>query len=176
MRLARRDPKLYYDGLLVADIVAELAQLHGQPFDLVLDGPAGGIFRHGRDGEHVEIDAIYFIRTLACCWPGSGVRSNPLPRVSRLPPHHHITTEEENHGHRLHAEADGITPDQYDTLRETVGRDRDVPAGMRFHVASFGDGILRMTDVWDSEELSGPSVQTRILPGLRQSASRASPT
>jgi hypothetical protein len=26
----------------------------------------------------------------------------------------------------------GITPDQYDALRETVGWDRDVPAGMRF--------------------------------------------
>ena len=35
---------------------------------------------------------------------------------------------------------DGMTPDQYDTLRETVGWDRDVPAGMRFHVASFGGG------------------------------------
>src|SRR5579862_9014412 len=63
---------------------------------------------------------------------------------------------------------DGLTPDQYDALREMVGWDRDVPAGMRFHVASFGDGVLRMTDVWDSEELFGAFVQTRILPGLRQ--------
>ena len=63
---------------------------------------------------------------------------------------------------------DGITPGQYDALRETVGWDRDVPAGMRFHVTSFGDGILRMTDVGDSEELFGTFVQTRILPGLRQ--------
>ena len=63
---------------------------------------------------------------------------------------------------------DGITPGQYDALRESVGWDRDVPAGMRFHVASFGGGVLRMTDVRDSEELSGTFVQTRILPGLRQ--------
>ena len=41
--------------------------------------PAGGTFRHGRDGEHVEIDAIDFIRTLAGRRPGSGVLSNPLP-------------------------------------------------------------------------------------------------
>ena len=73
------DLKPDHDGPLVADIVAEWAQLHGQPFNLVLDGPAGGTFRHGRDGEHVEIDAIDFIRTLACRWPGSGVLSNPLP-------------------------------------------------------------------------------------------------
>jgi hypothetical protein len=63
---------------------------------------------------------------------------------------------------------DGITPGQYDALRESVGWDRDVPAGMRFHVASFGDGVLRMTDIWDSEELFATFVQTRILPGLRQ--------
>ena len=51
---------------------------------------------------------------------------------------------------------------------EIVGWDRDMPAGMRLHVASFGDGVLSMTDVWDSEELFGTFVQTRILPGLRQ--------
>jgi len=63
---------------------------------------------------------------------------------------------------------DGITPDQYDALREIVRWDRDVPTGMRSHVASFGDDVLRMTDVWDSEELFGAFVQTRILPGLQQ--------
>ncbi len=61
---------------------------------------------------------------------------------------------------------DGLTPDQYDELREIVRWDSDAPAGMRLHVASFGDGVLRMTDVWDSEELFGAFVQTRILPGL----------
>ncbi len=63
---------------------------------------------------------------------------------------------------------DGITPGQYDALRESVGWDRDVPAGMRIHVASFGEGVARMTDVRDSEELFATFVQTRILPGLRQ--------
>ena len=64
---------------------------------------------------------------------------------------------------------DGITPDQYDTLREIVGWDRDVPAGMRFHV-----GLVRRRravhdrPVWDREELFGTFVQTRILPGFRQ--------
>src|SRR5579859_5411840 len=38
-----------------------------------------GTFRHGRDGGHVEIDAIDFIRTLPGRRPGSGVLSNPLP-------------------------------------------------------------------------------------------------
>jgi hypothetical protein len=43
-----------------------------------------------------------------------------------------------------------------------------MPEGMHFHVASFGDGVLRMTDVWDSEEQFGAFVQTRIMPGLQQ--------
>ena len=73
------DLKPDHDGRLVADIVAEWAELHRLSLDLVLDGPAGGTFRHGRDGEHVEIDAIDFIRTLAGRRPGSRVLSNPLP-------------------------------------------------------------------------------------------------
>jgi hypothetical protein len=73
------DLKPDHDGRLVADIVAEWAEIHDLSFDLVLDGPAGETFRNGHDGEHVEIDAIDFIRTLASRRPGSGVLSNPLP-------------------------------------------------------------------------------------------------
>ena len=68
-----------HDGRLVADIVAEWAALHGQPFELVLDGPAGGKFSQGTGGERVEIDAIEFIRVLAGRRPGTGVLSHPLP-------------------------------------------------------------------------------------------------
>jgi uncharacterized protein (TIGR03083 family) len=68
-----------HDGRLVADIVAEWASVHGQPFDLVLSGPAGGRFRHGTDGEHVEIGALDFVRVLAGRLPGAGVLANRLP-------------------------------------------------------------------------------------------------
>jgi uncharacterized protein (TIGR03083 family) len=68
-----------HDGRLVADIVAEWASIHGQPFELVLDGPAGGKYSQGVDGERVEIDALDFVRTLAARLPGTGVLSNPLP-------------------------------------------------------------------------------------------------
>ena len=68
-----------HDGRLVGDIVAEWASIHGEPFELVLDGPAGGKFSQGVDGERVEIDAIEFIRVLAGRRPGTGVLSNPLP-------------------------------------------------------------------------------------------------
>lgn len=68
-----------HDGRLVADIVAEWADIHGEPFELVLDGPAGGKFTQGADGERVEIDALDFIRTLSGRLPGTGVLSRPLP-------------------------------------------------------------------------------------------------
>jgi uncharacterized protein (TIGR03083 family) len=68
-----------HDGRLVADIVAEWAEIHGQPFELVLEGPAGGKFSQGVDGERVEIDALDFIRTLSGRLTGTGVLSNPLP-------------------------------------------------------------------------------------------------
>src|SRR4051812_34479827 len=60
----------------------------------------------------------------------------------------------------------GLTPEQYDRLREYVQWDRDIPAGMTYHVASFDQGTLHMTYVWDSEEQFGTFVQTRIVPGL----------
>jgi uncharacterized protein (TIGR03083 family) len=68
-----------HDGRLVADIVAEWADIHGEPFELVLDGPAGGTFARGEGGERVEIDAFEFVRVLSGRLPGSGVLGHPLP-------------------------------------------------------------------------------------------------
>ncbi|MGH9098289.1 MAG: maleylpyruvate isomerase family mycothiol-dependent enzyme [Acidimicrobiales bacterium] len=68
-----------HDGRLVADIVAEWAKIHGEPFELVLGGPAGGKFTQGIDGERVELEALEFIRTLSGRLPATGVLSHPLP-------------------------------------------------------------------------------------------------
>jgi hypothetical protein len=68
-----------HDGRLVADIVGEWGSIHRQPFELVLEGPAGGKFTQGVGGERVEINAIDFIRTVSGRLPGAGVLSNPLP-------------------------------------------------------------------------------------------------
>ena len=68
-----------HDGRLVADIVAEWAAIHGEPFELVLDGPAGGKFEQGTGGERVEMDAFDFVRVLSGRLPGTGVLRHPLP-------------------------------------------------------------------------------------------------
>jgi uncharacterized protein (TIGR03083 family) len=68
-----------HDGRIVADLVAEWAQTHGEPFNLRLTGAAGGEFSSGTNGEHVELDAVEFARTLAGRREGSGVLRHPLP-------------------------------------------------------------------------------------------------
>ena len=68
-----------HDGRLVADIVAEWGEIHDLSYELVLDGPAGGKFTRGTDGERVESDAIEFIRILSGRLPGAGLLEHPLP-------------------------------------------------------------------------------------------------
>ena len=50
-----------------------------EPFELVLEGPAGGKFSQGVGGERVDIDAIEFVRVLSGRRPGTGVLAHPLP-------------------------------------------------------------------------------------------------
>jgi uncharacterized protein (TIGR03083 family) len=68
-----------HDGRLVGDIVAEWATIYGVPFELVLDGPAGGKYSYGVGGERVEMSATDFIRVLSGRIPGTGTLANPLP-------------------------------------------------------------------------------------------------
>ena len=62
-----------HDGRLVQDVVAEWADLHGQPFDLELTGPAGGSWSRGSGGERIRLDAIDFARTLSGRRPAEGL-------------------------------------------------------------------------------------------------------
>ena len=57
-----------HDGRIVADIVAEWARRHGQPFTLELSGPAGGTFTAagGGDAGPIVMDAVAF------CWVRAG--------------------------------------------------------------------------------------------------------
>lgn len=69
----------------------------------------------------------------------------------------------------------GMTPEQYDALRDIVKWDTDVPEGMRVHIAAFIDGVLTMTDVWDSAEQYGAFAETHIGPALGQVGITAQP-
>lgn len=69
-----------HDGRIVADVVAEWARRHGQPFTLALTGPAGGEFTGGAGaGEHLEFDAVEFCRILSGRAAGSGLLGQQVP-------------------------------------------------------------------------------------------------
>jgi uncharacterized protein (TIGR03083 family) len=68
-----------HDGRLVADVVAEWARRHAQPFTLTLTGPAGGQWRAGDGGEHLQLDALDFCWTLAGRQPGTGLLATEVP-------------------------------------------------------------------------------------------------
>jgi len=66
------------DGRLVADVVADWASRHQQPFDLALSGPAGGAYRAGRRGQPLALDALDFVRLMAGRRVDSEIPSSPL--------------------------------------------------------------------------------------------------
>jgi hypothetical protein len=63
----------------VADVVAEWARRHGQPYTLRLTGPAGGTFTDGEGGEVIEVDAVEFCRILSGRGDGSGLLNQEVP-------------------------------------------------------------------------------------------------
>lgn len=68
-----------HDGRLVADVVDEWANRHGQPFTLTLTGPAGDTFSRGEGGEDITIDAVQFCRILAGRAQGDGLLNQEVP-------------------------------------------------------------------------------------------------
>ena len=68
-----------HDGRIVEDIAADWAGRHGQPYQLVLDGPAGGEFASGPGGEEHRLDAVEFCRLVS----GRGIASGLL--TTRVP-------------------------------------------------------------------------------------------
>ena len=68
-----------HDGRIIADIVAEWATLHSDPFTLHLSGPAGGTYRRSNGGEVVEMDAVEFCRVLCGRAEAKGVLTHRLP-------------------------------------------------------------------------------------------------
>jgi uncharacterized protein (TIGR03083 family) len=71
-----------HDGRIVADVVADWARRHGQPFVLELTGAAGGTYAQ-RPGEPAAerraLDAVEFCRTLAGRASGTGLLTTIVP-------------------------------------------------------------------------------------------------
>lgn len=76
---AEPDHDAAHDARILADIVAEWATTHGEPFTLVLDGSAGGTFVQGSGGDEIHISVVDFVRTLAERITANGVLKHTLP-------------------------------------------------------------------------------------------------
>jgi len=78
-RATGRQPVLtpVHDGRLIADMVADWAVTHDDPFSLRLTGPAGGSYVKGGHQE-LEIDAVEWIWTVSGREQGTGVLANTL--------------------------------------------------------------------------------------------------
>jgi len=68
-----------HDGRIVADLVAEWARRHGQPFTLTLTGPAGGNYAAGDGGEHIQLDAVEFCRIVSGRAQGTSLLTTAVP-------------------------------------------------------------------------------------------------
>ncbi len=83
-RAAGQAPQLTagHDGRIVADITAEWARRHGQPFLLDLTGPAGGSYARDPASpatQRMSLDAVEFCRALACRAPAAGLLNTIVP-------------------------------------------------------------------------------------------------
>jgi uncharacterized protein (TIGR03083 family) len=68
-----------HDGVLVADVVREWAERHGQPFSLTLAGAAGGSWTVGEGAESIDLDAVQFCRIVSGRAPGEGLLTTQVP-------------------------------------------------------------------------------------------------
>ncbi|HEY2722443.1 MAG TPA: hypothetical protein VGI82_12000 [Chitinophagaceae bacterium] len=70
---------------------------------------------------------------------------------------------------------EGVTPAQYEQVRKTVNWEGNKPKGAIFHVASFGNNALHVTDIWESAEDFNQFTQTRLMPGVMEAGLRGQP-
>lgn len=68
------------DGRVVADVVREWGERHGQPYALHLTGPAGGRFSSGHAGvPPLELDAVEFCRLVSGRGQRTGLLATAVP-------------------------------------------------------------------------------------------------
>ena len=69
----------------------------------------------------------------------------------------------------------GVTPEQYDAVRDSVGWEQETPAGAVMHVASFEGGALHVTDVWDSQADFERFFADRLAAAVKEAAIEGEP-
>ena len=63
---------------------------------------------------------------------------------------------------------DGITPEMYEKIRKLTDWEGNKPKGAMFHAASFAEGGLRVTDIWESADDFNSFASNRLMPVIAQ--------
>jgi hypothetical protein len=70
----------------------------------------------------------------------------------------------------------GITPEQYDEVRNIVKWETNAPKGGLFHVAYFDGNGLNVHDLWESAQDLNNFVEQRLMPGVLSIGITSQPT
>ncbi|MFJ3231045.1 hypothetical protein [Streptomyces sp. NPDC086787] len=62
----------------------------------------------------------------------------------------------------------GVTPKQYDIVRDAVDWEAVAPSGAQMHVAWFDAEGLRVVDVWESEQAFQAFFAERLAPAVEK--------
>lgn len=69
----------------------------------------------------------------------------------------------------------GVTPEQYNIVRDTASWEETAPAGGQVHVAWFDTQGLNVTDVWDSEQAFQTFFSERLAPAVEKAGITGEP-
>ncbi|MEU8923664.1 hypothetical protein AB0D10_22420 [Kitasatospora sp. NPDC048545] len=69
----------------------------------------------------------------------------------------------------------GVTPGQYDTVRDAVRWEELAPAGAHLHVAWFDAQALNVTDVWESQSAFEAFFAERLAPAIEKAGIAGQP-
>lgn len=62
----------------------------------------------------------------------------------------------------------GVTPEQYDELRDLVAWEAEKPPGAIYHCAAFDETGIRVTDVWETADQFETFAATRLMPAVHK--------
>lgn len=70
----------------------------------------------------------------------------------------------------------GVSPEQYDAVRDAVDWEEVAPAGGQVHVAWFDAEGMHVIDVWESEEAFQTFFAERLAPAIEKAGIEGAPT
>ena len=69
----------------------------------------------------------------------------------------------------------GVTPEQYNKMKESVNWEEDIARGAVFHVAGFDKHGMHVTDIWESADDFNNFIQKRIMPKAQEAGIKGQP-